>query len=118
MDIIFLDQIQAETVIGVYNWERSIRQPVFLDLELGVDLERCASSDDIKDSVDYKEVSKRVVALIEGSEFRLVESLACAIAGLLQEEFGVRWLRLRLNKAGALRRCRGVGVVLERGQRG
>ncbi len=117
MDIIFLEQLRADTVIGIYDWERGIRQPVLVDLELGVNLDRCARSDKIADTLDYKKVSRRVVEFVEGSQFHLVEALACALAKLLQEEFGVSWLRLRINKPGALRRSHGVGVVLERGRR-
>ena len=117
MDIVFLRELQAETVIGIYDWEREIRQTVVLDLEMGTDVRRAAASEDIGDAVDYKAVAKRLVSFIEESEFQLVETLAERCAGIILEEFGVKWLRLTLNKIGAVTAARDVGVIIERGNR-
>lgn len=118
MDTIFIHGIKVQTVIGVYEWERRFRQTVVLDLELAADVARAAAADRIEDTLDYKNVCRRVVAFVEASEFQLVETLAERTAELLCQEFEVAWVRVRLTKPGALRRAQEVGVVIERGQRG
>ena len=113
-DRIFLRGLAAECIIGFIEWERRVRQTVVVDLELPVDCRRAAATDDVADTVDYKRVAKRVLAYIEASEFKLVETLAHRLALLLLEEFGVEWVRVSLNKPGAIRNSRDVGVVIER----
>ena len=113
-DRIFLRGLTAECIIGFIEWERRVRQTVVVDLELPVDCRRAAASDDVADTVDYKRVAKRVQAYIEASEFKLVETLAHRLALLLLEEFAVEWVRVSLNKPGAIRNSRDVGVVIER----
>lgn len=115
MDKVFIRDLRAETVIGIFEWERRIRQVVSIDLEMGTDAARAAESDDIADAIDYKAVAKRLVQHVEEQEFRLVETLAESIANLVMSEFGVRWLRLSVSKPGALRGARDVGVIIERG---
>lgn len=117
MDIIYLSDLRIQTVIGVFDWEREIRQEVVIDLEMASDIRRAAASDNLDDTLDYKSVAKRVIAFVEQSEFQLVETLAERIAAIVREEFGVPWLRLRLNKQGAVRGARDVGVIIERGER-
>ncbi len=114
MDIVFVRDLQIETVIGIFDWERRIRQTVSLDLEMGADIRRAAASDAIDDALDYKAVSKRLIEFVGASEFQLVETLAERIAAIVLEEFGVPWLRLTVNKPGAVRGSRSVGVVIER----
>lgn len=117
MDIIFIRDLRIDTVIGIYDWERSIRQTIRLDLEMAADIARAAASDRIEDTLNYKAVAKRVIAFVEQSEFQLVETLAERIAELVRSEFPVPWLRLTLNKGGAVRGAQGVGVIIERGDR-
>jgi dihydroneopterin aldolase len=117
MDIIFIRDLRIDTVIGIYAWERSIRQTVRLDLEMGTDIARAAATDRIEDTLNYKAVAKQVIAFVEQSDFQLVETLAERVAELIQREFQVPWLRLTLNKGGAVRGAQGVGVVIERGDR-
>ena len=117
LDIIFIEALRVETVIGVYDWERRIRQPVVIDLEMGADVAPAAASDDVADALDYKSVSKRVQQFVGESSFFLVETLAERIAALVLDEFSVPWVRVRLNKVGALRGAAGVGIVIERGRR-
>jgi len=117
MDIIFIRDLRIDTVIGIYDWERSIRQTIRLDLEMATDIARAAASDSIEDTLNYKAVAKRVIAFVEESEFQLVETLAERIAELVLGEFAVPWLRLTLNKGGAVRGAQGVGVIIERGAR-
>ncbi len=113
-DRIFLRGLTAECVIGFIDWERRVKQTVVVDLELPVDCARAAASDEVADTVDYKRVAKRVLAYIEASEFKLVETLAQRLAMVLLEEFALDWVRVSLNKPGAIRSSRDVGVLIER----
>jgi 7,8-dihydroneopterin aldolase/epimerase/oxygenase len=117
MDIIFLRGLKIETIIGIYDWERRIRQTILLDLEMGTDVRRAAATDSINDALDYKALSKRVTAFVEGSEFFLVETLAEGIAGVILQEFPTPWVRVSLNKKGAISGASDVGVIIERGHR-
>lgn len=117
MDIIYISQLRVETVIGVYEWERHIRQVVLLDLEVATDVARAAATDNIADALNYKAVAKRVAAFVEGTRFQLVETLAERVAERVLDEFGVPWVRLRVCKEGALRGVKEVGVLIERGRR-
>ncbi len=117
MDIIFIRDLRVDTVIGIYDWERSIKQTLRIDLEMATDIARAAASDSIEDTLNYKAVAKRIIAFVEGSSFQLVETLAERIAELVREEFAVPWVRLSLNKGGAVRGAAGVGVIIERGAR-
>ena len=114
MDIIYLRDLRIDTVIGVYEWERRIRQTLSLDVEMGADIRRAAASDDIEDTLSYKAVAKRLIAFVSESRFQLVEKLAEEAARIVITEFGVPWLRLSVNKPGAVRGAQGVGVVIER----
>ena len=117
MDIVFIEDLRIETVIGIYDWERTITQKVVLDIEMAFDNRVPAASDDIADTLDYKAVSKRLIAYVGESSFGLVESLAERCAAIIREEFNVPWLRLKLSKPGAVTGSRAVGVVIERGTR-
>jgi dihydroneopterin aldolase len=117
MDIIYLHDLRIDTVIGVFDWERRIRQTVILDLEMAVDIRRAAASDNLADTLNYKAVAKRLLDFVGHSEFQLVETLAERVAELVLKEFTVPWLRLRVNKQGAVRGARDVGVIIERGER-
>jgi dihydroneopterin aldolase len=114
MDIIFLKDLRIDTVIGIYDWEREITQTVHLDLEMATDIRKAASSDAIEDTLDYKAVSKRLIAFVGESKFQLVETLAEAITRIVVTEFHVPWVKLTLNKAGAIRGADGVGIIIER----
>ena len=117
MDIVFIEALEIDTVIGIYDWERQITQKVVLDVEMAFDNRRPAASDDIVDTLNYKDVSKRLIAFVGESNFGLVESLAERCADIIREEFGVPWLRLKLSKPGAVTGSRAVGVIIERGAR-
>ncbi len=117
MDIVYIRELEVETVIGIYDWEREIRQTVSLDLEMGTDIRQAAATEDIENTLNYKSVSKRLISFIEGSEFLLVETMAEEIAQIVMNEFPVPWLRLRLGKPGAVRGAKDVGVIIERGER-
>lgn len=115
MDIVFLRDLRIETVIGIYDWERAIKQMVVLDLEMATDVARAAASDSIDDALNYKAVAKRLIDFVGASRFQLVETLAERTAEMILQEFEVRWLRLSVNKQGAVTGTRDVGVIIERG---
>ncbi|MFN3581917.1 MAG: dihydroneopterin aldolase [Pseudomonas sp.] len=117
MDQVFIKGLAVEAVIGVYDWERSILQPLVLDLDLGWDIRAAAAGDDLSATLDYAAVSTRVLEFVAASQFLLVEALAEHVAALIMQEFSVPWLRLRVTKPGAVAEASGgVGVVIERGR--
>lgn len=117
MDTVFIRKLEAEALVGVNEWERAVRQRLRLDLELGADAATAAASDDIGDAVDYNAVAERVRTLVGESSFQLVEALAEHVAGRLQAEFRIPWLRITVHKVGVVPGAESVGVVIERGSR-
>ena len=117
MDRIFIQDLEVETVVGVFDWEREIRQKVVLNLEMSADIARAAQTDAIDDTLNYKAVAKRLAAFIGDSEFCLVETLAERCAEIVLTEFNVAWLTLRLDKPGAVTGSKSVGVMIERGRK-
>lgn len=117
MDIIYLTDLKIETVIGIFDWERRIKQTVRFDLEMGADIRKAASTDSIEDTLNYKAVAKRLIAFVEQSDFQLVETLAERVAEIVLNEFSVPWVRVRVNKKGAVRHAVDVGVLIERGRK-
>ena len=117
MDIIYLKDLHIDTIIGVYDWERRTRQTIILDVEIAADISKAAKSDKIEDTLNYKAVAKRLISFVENSEFQLVETLAEHVAEVLLNDFNIPWLRLTVNKQGAVRGVRDVGVIIERGRR-
>jgi dihydroneopterin aldolase len=114
MDKIFIHALKTEAIIGIFDWERHVKQTVLVDIEISADIRKAALSDSIDDTLNYKRVAKRVLAFVEESKFHLVETLAEHIAMLLLEDFGLAWVRISLSKPGAIRSSRDVGVTLER----
>ena len=115
MDIVYLRDLKVDCVIGIYDWERRIRQTLYIDIDMATDIRKAAASDDIKDTLDYKAVSKRIQQFVGESGFQLVETLAEKLADIILKEFPVPWVRVRINKKGAVRNAGAVGVVIERG---
>lgn len=113
-DKVFIEALEIETLIGIYDWERRIRQPLLFDIEMAFDNRRPAATDDIADTLDYKAVSKRLIEYVSQSSFGLVETLAERCAGIILDEFAVSHVRLKLSKPGAVRGARAVGVMIER----
>jgi 7,8-dihydroneopterin aldolase/epimerase/oxygenase len=114
LDKIFIHALKTEAIIGIFDWERQVRQTVLIDLEFSADIRKAALSDSIDDTLNYKKVAKRILAFVDASQFHLVESLAEHIAMLVLQEFGVQWVRVSLSKPGAIRSSRDVGVLIER----
>lgn len=115
MDIIYLNDLEIETIIGIFDWERRIKQVVRLDLEMATDIRKAANSDSIEDTLNYKSVAKRLIQFVGESEFQLVETLAERVAEIIIQEFEIPWVRIKLNKPGAIRYAGDVGVIIERG---
>jgi len=117
MDIVFVSDLDIKTVIGIFDWEREIKQTVRLNIEMNADVAKAALTDHIDDTLDYKAVSKRLIGFVESAEFGLVETLAERCAEIILNEFPVQWVRLKLDKPGAVRGSRSVGIIIERGQK-
>ena len=115
MDIVFINDLRIETIIGIYDWERKVKQTISLDLEMGTDIRKSAETDAIEDTLNYKAVAKRLIAFVGESEYQLVETLAEKITGIVLTEFSVPWVKLTVHKPGAVRGSRDVGVIIERG---
>jgi dihydroneopterin aldolase len=117
MDKIFIQELKTEAIIGIFDWERQVKQTVLIDIEIDAHVRRAALSDSIDDTLNYKRVAKRVLEFVEGSQFHLVETLAESIAMLVLDEFPIEWIKLGLSKPGALRHTRNVGIMIERSKK-
>jgi len=117
LDIVFIEDLRIETIIGIYDWERKIKQTISLDIEMAADNTRPAASENIDDALNYKAVAKRMIGFTEESQFQLVETLAERLVEIIMTDFKVPWCRLKLSKLGAVTGSRSVGVIIERGQR-
>jgi dihydroneopterin aldolase len=117
MDTVFLRDLKIDTVIGIYGWERRVRQTLIFDLEMSADVAKAAKTDKIEDALNYKSIAKRLQQYVSESEFELIETLAEECARIIREEFNVAWVKLTLNKKGAVRGATDVGVIIERGER-
>ena len=115
MDIIYLHALKVDCIIGLWDWERKVKQRIVIDLDMAADIRKSAQSDAIEDTLDYKAVSKAVITFVSESEFQLVETLAEKIADIILGEFKVPWVRVKINKKGAIRGATDVGVIIERG---
>ncbi len=113
-DTIFLHELKVETIIGIWDWKRKIRQTVSIDLEMGADIRRAAETDNIDDTLNYKAVAKRVQQFVADSEFQLVETMAEKIAETVLQEFEIPWIQVRVSKPGAIRGAKDVGVLIHR----
>ncbi|WP_129642113.1 dihydroneopterin aldolase [Peristeroidobacter agariperforans] len=114
MDKIFLSQLSVECIVGIWDWERRVKQTVIIDVEMAADIRKAAATDHIDDTIDYKRVAKRLLAFVGESQYQLVETLTEQIAKVIVTEFGVSWVKVRLNKRGAIRGARDVGIEIER----
>ena len=116
MDIIYIKNLRIETIIGIFDWEKKIKQVISIDLDMGNDITQAAKTDNIAHALDYKNITKNLIIFIQNNPRELIETLAEDIAIYLQEEFSIPWLKLRLSKPGALRNSEDVGIIIERGQ--
>jgi dihydroneopterin aldolase len=116
MDIIFLGGLEIKTIIGIYDWERVAKQTVILDIQMAFDIQKAAETDEIQYTLDYKTVSHRIISFVEASQFLLVEKLISEIADIIRNEFNVPWVKISLNKKGAITGASDVGIIIERGE--
>lgn len=114
MDKIFLNGLSVECIVGIWEWERQVKQTVVLDIEMATDIRKAAASDHIDDTIDYKKVSKRLLSFVGESQFQLVETLTERVAEIIIREFNVPWVKVTLDKKGALRGSKDVGIIIER----
>lgn len=115
MDIIFVQGLKTQAIIGIYDWERENRQPLIFDIDMKLPIADAAKSDAIKDTVDYKQVSDEIIQLVESSRFELLESLAEAICEhILTQHGAVTSVRLKVSKPQAVSETDTVGLIIER----
>lgn len=117
MDTIFLHGLQANCVVGVWEWEKQITQKIIVDLDLGFDIKKAANTDQLEDTLNYKAVAERVIEMLEASRFDLIEKMAEEVAKLVMEEFSIVWVRVQINKGGAVKHVKNVGILIERGEK-
>ena len=117
MDIVFIESLKVSATIGVWEWERRIKQNLIIDLELGTDIRAAAETDDIGNAVSYKDVAIRVVEYVSNSEHQLIETVAHSISDIILSEYPVKWCRVKVSKPRAVEKARNVGIVIERGER-
>lgn len=115
MDLVFINQLVVETTIGAYDWEKTIKQTLKLDIEMAWDNTKPAQNDDLSLALDYATVSQRLTSWFSEQQIELIETAAERVAVILQEEFAVKWLRLTVHKPDAVANASGVGVIIERG---
>ena len=117
MDLVYIKNLRIETIIGIYDWERQVKQVVSMDLEMAADIKMAAQTDNIRYALNYKSISKRIIKFVQEQKFKLIESMAEEVAQIVLIEFSVPWVRLRISKPGALRGSEDVGIIIERGSR-
>lgn len=113
-DIIFIEGLEIETIIGVYEHERDIKQKVVLDIEMTLPESDAASSDDLRHTVDYDAVSKLVTSYVIDTQYQLIESLAEQVASLVLGAFAADSLKLKLSKPDAVKNAKSVGLIIQR----
>ncbi len=116
MDSIFLHGIETQCVVGVWEWEKQITQKIVVDLDMKADIAKSAATDELEDTLNYKAVAESVIEMLEASRFQLIETMAEEVAKLVMSSFSVSWVKVRINKGGAVKHVRNVGVEIERGE--
>ena len=116
MDTIFLRDLEVNATIGIFEWEKRIKQKIRINLEMATDIAKAAASDAIEDTLDYKAISKRIIQFVEDSRYELIETLIEKVCEILLTEFDVPWARVTISKPGAVRGSRDVGITIERGE--
>ncbi|MEZ5478779.1 MAG: dihydroneopterin aldolase [Thiolinea sp.] len=117
MDIVYIRDLRLQAGIGIYPWEKAIKQQVRIDLEMAWDNTVPAASDDIEDALNYKAAAQKVTECVQAQHYDLVERMAEEVAAMLMQDMKVPWLRLTIGKPGAVKQAAEVGVCIERGTR-
>lgn len=113
-DRVLIEGLTVLTTIGVYDWEKTIKQKLIVDLEMAWDNQPAGSSDDVSLCLDYFLVSQAITTFIENSQFELIESVAEQVAELIIQQFSVGWLKVKVSKPSAIVNASNVAVVIER----
>lgn len=117
-DLVIIEGLKVDAVIGIYDWEKKTRQPLLFDIEMAWDNRLPAQTDDIRFALDYEAVSNQVTALVKRKPYELIERVAEECAAMIMDTFKVSWIKLRVNKPTALKHAQTVAVQIERGSRG
>lgn len=112
--IIKIKGLKAEAIIGVYDWEKTQRRPLIIDVELEIDGKKAIESDNVADTVDYDLISKKVIAETAASNFNLIEKLAAHLAGKVLEDAKINRVKIKINKPGVVPIADSVSVTHER----
>ena len=113
-DVMYIKDLRVQTIIGLYDWERKVRQEVSIDIDIFFDNKAASAKDSVNDTIDYKKITKAVISHVEKSNFKLQESLAESIAVLIKRDHPNNLIRIRVSKPGALRNAKDVGIIIER----
>jgi len=114
MDIIFLHNFKAKTLIGIYPWERMVPQTIRIDLEIALPTSRACQSDNIEDALDYALIIERINEILAEKHFSLLEALAEHIAQTILKEFRSPWVKVSVAKLGIIRGVKRLGICIER----
>ena len=114
MDIIFLHELKAKTLIGIYPWERQVAQTIQLDLEIALPTSKACQTDNFEDALDYALIVKRINEILSQKQFSLLEALAEHIAQIILKEFKSPWVRVSVAKLSMIRGVKKLGVSIER----
>lgn len=114
MDIIFLHDFKAKTLIGIYPWERKVPQTIRIDLEIALPTSRACQSDKIEDALDYALIIERINEILTQKHFSLLEALAEHIAQTILKEFRSPWVKVSVAKLGIIRGVKKLGICIER----
>ena len=117
MDVLFIHGLRLDTEIGVYEWEKNVKQPIRLDIEVDTNVYNAAATDALPDALDYQKITDRVTAFIQSKHFHLVETVAESVANLIIKEFTAHWVKVKVSKLSAIKTVDSVGVIIERGER-
>ncbi len=113
-DKIYVEDLRVKATIGIFDWEKKIKQEVSISYEIPHDNKKAAAIDAIEATTDYKSITKAIIAFVENNKFELVETFAERIAEMVIKDFNIAEIRLRVSKPGALRYSKDVGVIIER----
>ncbi|MDX1397606.1 MAG: dihydroneopterin aldolase [Oceanospirillum sp.] len=115
MDRVFIEGLKVDALIGVYDWEREILQPLVFDIEMATDIRPAAESDELSLTLDYFSISQAITELVKNSSYKLIETLAEAVSELIRDQFSVCWVKVKVSKPGAVPNAHNVAVMIERG---
>jgi len=117
MDKVFIRGLKIDAVIGVFEWEKQVRQPLIFDLEMAWDISKAAATDDLAYALNYQAVTEFVECFVQGNQFELLETLVERLADQLRQEFAMPWLSIDVEKPAVVPQAKAVGLHIERGSK-